>query len=116
MKKFYREDENTPTYAFVSLLFWTYSFLDWYLTGNTMLELIFNILSPDIMELGITQRLWKEKFSCGTVKLQERVTVVLEGTGVQVISLFLLVGHSPLSWRPDHQNQGWTAEQIEYFV
>lgn len=28
------------------------------------------------------------EFSCGIVMLQERVTVVLEGAGVQVINLF----------------------------
>lgn len=106
MKKSYCDGENMPTYSFVSLLFWTHSFLNQYLIGNTMLELIFNILSPEIMELEIIQRLWNEKFSCSTMKLQERVTVVLERTGVQVISLFPLAGRS-------QRKQGWIAEQIE---
>lgn len=53
MKKLYCEGENTPTYSFVSLLFWTHAFFNQYLTGDTMLELIFNILSPEIMELEI---------------------------------------------------------------
>ena len=47
MKKSYCESENTPTYPFISILFRTYSFLKWYLTGNTMLGLFFNILDPE---------------------------------------------------------------------
>lgn len=54
MKKLHCEGENMPTYSFVSLLIWTHSFFNQYLTGSTMLELIFNILSPEIMELEIT--------------------------------------------------------------
>lgn len=89
MKKSYCEGENTPAYPFVSLLFWTYSFLSWYLIGNTVLELISNILSLEIMEVEvINQKLSRDYGTRSSPVVQERVTVVLEGSGVQVINLF----------------------------